>query len=151
MSEEKQFAMSMYTNKESLYKAKSEYYLNIADKLLIKNAAQAQEIDELKAHVNDLCEAITRVDNVGEWRDGYWCSTEKVNDRLDMVMGKTPAQSLAAHEAAQVKEVIKCSIMACETEKVGANEFDDRADVAWDDAVTSCISAIRNMPRKYNA
>ena len=124
MSEEKQFAMSMYANKESLYKAKSEYYLNITDKLLIKNAAQAQEIDELKAYVDRVREAIHKYQSTGlgaEW--ALVLST----------LETTPAQNPSAHDATIEEEVIeRCA---------------ERCDFSVE---CRCSDAIRDMSRIYN-
>ena len=116
---------------------------NEIDKLRTNGAAQAQEIDELKAHVNELRDLL----DYKKWRDKSepeWIMKKR------MVLENAPAQSLSAHDAAIEDEMVKCSITACENEKVGANKFDDRADVAWDDAVTSCISAISDMQRSHN-
>ena len=77
------------------------------------------------------------MDNDGEWRDGYWCSTEKANDRLDVVMSKTPVQSLAAHDAAIEDDVItRCmeALVSFGTIKADGNY----------------CQSIRNMPRKYS-
>ncbi len=103
--------------------------LEITDKRLTsawnaraENASQAQEIDELKAHVERLLEA---VEIASDYLPKHWDMQSVPLNKIDTALAKTPAQSLAAHDAAIVD---KLHIEQAQIEE----------------------EAIRNMPRKYS-
>ena len=140
----------------------SEFKAEVTEHLRTESAAQAQEIDELKAHVNELRDASNSVlDDYGnaidqlEHPDEADESRELFNDLAD-ALHKTQAQSLGAHDAAIEEEVIdRCVISVNEgimvtNEIVMAREYGDLASTTIALTDRRIKSSIRNMPRKYN-
>lgn len=114
-----------------------------------ENPAQAQEIDALKAHVNELREAneawmAAKFGANGKVKDCQWALIARAVNLQNKLDNKTPAQSLAAHDAAIVKGVMEeCSIaLANEYLKDATGEADD---IVYNNAVTDCRAAIRSV------
>jgi len=109
------------------------------EQLRKENAAQAQEIDELKAHANELREAMEAACAEDMWietMDGLldYQYVDWYVDWLTESLAKTPAQSLAAHDAAIEGEAVeRCADEVAKYYGSGAGSV-----------------ALRNMPRKHD-